>query len=153
MTKTSTGADTPATATFQLQKQDGEAWINVGEAVPYSAFVDGKYTFSDLTEGSYRVIEDGAEIDGFTLTTTNSGNVVLTKSYNYGDTSVNNGEISLVNEYEEEEEIIEIPEDDVPLADVPNTGDQILPFLGIAIATGAAAIFVGKFGKKEEEEA
>ena len=111
--------------------------------------VDGKYTFSDLTEGTYRVIEDGAEVEGFIPTTTNSGNVVLTKSYHYGDTSVNNGEISLVNEYEEE--IIEIPEDDVPLADVPNTGDQILPFLSIAIVSGIAAIFVGKFGKKEEE--
>ena len=180
VTKISTGATTPATATFQLQKQDGENWINVGEAVPYSAFVDGKYTFSGLTEGTYRVIEDGAEVDGFILTTTNSGNVVLTKSYHYGDTSVNNGEISLVNEYEEEiieipeesvpegpaptdptdptedeedDETIDIPEDDVPLADVPNTGDQILPFLGIAIVSGAAAIFVGKFGKKEEEEA
>ena len=178
VTKTSTGAATPATATFQLQKLDGENWINVGEAVPYSAFVDGKYTFSDLTEGTYRVIESGAEVDGFILTTTNSGNVVLTKSYNDGDTSVNNGEIALVNEYEEEiieipdddvpegpaptdptdptedeedDETIEIPEDDVPLADVPNTGDQILPFLIIAIASGAAAIFVGKFGKKEEE--
>ena len=178
VTKTSTGAATPATATFQLQKQDGENWINVGEAVPYSAFVDGKYTFSDLNEGTYRVIESGADVEGFTLTTTNSGNVVLTKSYRDGDTSVNSGEISLVNEYEEEiieipdedvpegsaptdptdptedeedDEIIEIPEDDVPRADVPNTGDQILPFVGMAIASGAAAIFVGKFGKKEEE--
>ena len=102
--------------------------------------------------------------------------MVLTKTTeDDGDTSVNSGEISLVNEYEEEiieipeesvpegpaptdptedeedDEIIEIPEDDVPRADVPNTGDQILPFVGMAIASGAAAIFVGKFGKKEEE--
>jgi hypothetical protein len=178
VTKTSTGADTPATATFQLQMLDGENWINVGEAVPYSAFVDGQYTFSGLTEGSYRVIEDGAEIEEFHLVTVDGEIVTLTKSYNDGDTSVNNGEISLVNEYEEEiieipeetvpegpaptdptdptedeedDETIDIPEDDVPLADVPNTGDQILPFLSIAIASGAAAIFVGKFGKKEEE--
>ena len=52
---------------------------------------------------------------------------------------------------DEDDEIIEIPEDDVPRAEVPNTGDQILPFVGLAIASGVAAIFVGNIGKKKEE--
>ena len=80
VTKISTGAATPATATFQLQMLDGENWINVGEAVPYSAFVDGKYTFSGLTEGSYRVIEDGAEVEEFHLVTVDGEIVTLTKT-------------------------------------------------------------------------
>ena len=53
---------------------------------------------------------------------------------------------------EEDDELIEIPDDDPPLADVPKTGDMILPFVGMAIASGTAAIFVGKSVKKKDDE-
>ena len=53
---------------------------------------------------------------------------------------------------DDDDEIIEIPDEDVPMADVPKTGDMILPFVGTAIASGAAAIFVGKTGKKKDDE-
>ena len=71
-----------------------------------------------------------------------------------GDTSVSSGSYVVTNEYTEEEddELIEIPDEDPPLADVPKTGDMILPFIGMAIASGAAALFVGKTGKKKEDE-
>ena len=39
VTKNTSGAATPADATFQLQKMEGNEWINVGEPVAYSAFV------------------------------------------------------------------------------------------------------------------
>ena len=137
VSKTTTGATTPADAIFQLQKLDGETWTNVGEAVAYSAFIDNTYTFNELEEGTYRVVESDAEIDGFTLTTSYSENVVLTKTTaNNGDTSVNSGEFSVTNAYvvieedptepeetepeeTEPEDIIEIPEEDVPLASAP----------------------------------
>jgi hypothetical protein len=71
-----------------------------------------------------------------------------------GDTSVSNGNYSVTNKYEEieEDDLIEIPDEDVPLDNAPETGDPILPFFGMAIASGAAAIFVGKIGKKKEDE-
>ena len=177
--KTTTGATTPAGATFQLQKLNGETWTNVGEVVPFSAFVNNAYTFTELEEGTYRVVESGAEVEEFDLTTSYSDDVVLNKSTaGNGDTSVNSDDISVTNVYVaiEEDEIIEIPDEDVPLAsapaeeeeeedeliesldedvplaDVPKTGDQIPIFIGIAIASGAAAIVVGKFGKKKEDE-
>ena len=53
---------------------------------------------------------------------------------------------------DDDDEIIEIPDEDVPMADVPKTGDMILPVLSTAIASGAVAIFVGKNGKKRDEE-
>ena len=102
--------------------------------------------------------------------------MVLTKtSKTNGDTSVSSGEITVTNEYEEEledipdesvpegsaptdptdptedDEIIEIPDDDVPLVDVPSTGDQTMVFVAIAVVSGIAAIFLGKTGKKENE--
>ena len=58
----------------------------------------------------------------------------------------------LVKQELSEERFIEIPDEDVPMADVPKTGDMILPVLSTAIASGAVAIFVGKNGKKRDEE-
>ena len=52
----------------------------------------------------------------------------------------------------EPEDNIEIPDDDVPLTDVPQTGDPILQYVGLAITSGVAAILVGKIGKKKEDE-
>ena len=162
--KIATGAATPAGATFQLQKLNGETWTNVGEAVAFSQFVDGAYTFTGLEEGTYRIVESGAEVEGYTLETTYSANVVLTKTTaDNGDTAVDSNKISVTNAYAieekptepeetEPEDNIEIPDEDVPLADVPKTGDLILPFLGMAIASGAATIFVGKTDKKKEDE-
>ena len=155
--KTTTGAATPADAAFQLQKMEGNDWVNVGEAVAFSQFVDGAYTFTGLEEGTYRIVESGAEVEGYTLETTYSANVVLTKTTaENGDTSVSNGNYSVTNKYEEieEDDLIEIPDEDVPLDNAPDEtgGDPILPFFGMAIASGAAAIFVGKIGKKKEDE-
>ena len=155
VTKDTTGATTPADATFQLQKLVGETWTNLSEAVPFSAFVNNAYTFTELEEGTYRVVESGAEVEGYTLETTYGANVVLAKiTAENGDTSVSNGNYSVTNKYEEieEDDLIEIPDEDVPLDNAPETGDPILPFFGMAIASGAAAIFVGKIGKKKEDE-
>ena len=150
--KNTTGVTTPVGATFQLQKLNGETWTNVGEAVAYSSFVNNAYKFAGLEEGTYRIVESGAEVDGYTLETTYSDNVVLTKTTaENGDTSVNSGEFFVTNTYEPED-IIEIPDDDVPLTDVPQTGDPILQYVGLAITSGVAAIFVGKIGKKKEDE-
>ena len=151
--KTTTGATTPAAALFQLQKLNGEAWEAVGEAVAFAAFENGNYTFENLEEGTYRVVESGAEIDGFTLETVYGENVVLTKTVSEnGDTSVNSGNYAVTNEYEEEEELIEIPDEEPPLADIPKTGDMFTVIAGMAIASGAAAILTAKSGKKEDEE-
>ena len=69
VTKEATGATTPADTTFQLQKKEGDEWINVGEAIAFSKFANNAYNFTDLEEGTYRVIESGATIDGYTLET------------------------------------------------------------------------------------
>ena len=175
--KTATGATTPADATFQLQKQDGETWTNVGEAVAYSAFVNNAYNFTGLEAGTYRVVEADADIEGYTLETGYSANVVLTKATaDNGDTSVSNGTFTVTNAYEaeyieipdedvplasapaeedeeEEDDLIEIPDEDVPLADVPKTGDPILQYTFVAAASGIAAIGARMVGKKEEDEA
>ena len=149
--KTTTGAATPANATFQLQKQEGNEWINVGEAVAYSSFADGAYTFTDLEEGTYRVVETDAEVDGYTLETTYSANVVLEKTTaNNGDTSVNSGEFFVTNTYEPED-IIEIPDDDVPLTNVPQTGDPILQYVGLATLSCIGMGLTLKKRKEEEE--
>ena len=189
VTKNTSGATTPADAIFQLQKKEGNDWVNVGEAVAFSQFVDGAYTFADLEEGTYRVVETGAEVEGFNLTTRYSADAVLEKATaDNGDTSVGSGTIEVTNVYtaeptpdpeptpdededddiieipdedvplaptpddDDDDEIIEIPDEDVPMADVPKTGDMILPVLSTAIASGAVAIFVGKNGKKRDEE-
>ena len=169
--KTTTGAATPADAAFQLQKMEGNDWVNVGEAVAFSQFVDGAYTFTELEEGTYRIVESGAEVEGYTLETTYSANVVLTKTTaDNGDTAVDSNKISVTNAYAieekptepeetepeetvpEETEPEEIPDEDVPMADVPKTGDPILQYVGLAITSGVAAILVGKIGKKKEDE-
>ena len=167
VSKIAAGAETPATTTFQLQKQEGEEWVNVGEAVEYAKFVNNAYNFTGLEEGTYRVVESGAEIEGYTLATTYGEAVALTlTTADNGDTSVSNATFSIVNDYEqiveipdededdeeEDDDLIEIPDEDVPMADVPKTGDLILPFLGMAIASGAATIFAGKTDKKKEDE-
>ena len=150
--KIATGAATPAGATFQLQKLNGNDWVNIGEAVAFSSFANNAYNFTGLEEGTYRIVESGAEVDGYTLEATYSDNVVLTKTTaENGDTSVNSGEFFVTNTYEPED-IIEIPDDDVPLTDVPQTGDPILQYVGLAITSGVAAILVGKTGKKKEDE-
>ena len=147
--KNAIGAETPDEATFQLQKLNGEAWENIGEAVAFSSFANNAYNFTGLAEGTYRVVESNAEIEDYTLETTYSENVVLTETVaENGDTSVSSGTLTVTNNYDEE--LIEIPDEDPPLADVPKTGDMILPFVGMAIASGMGAIFAGK--KKEEEE-
>ena len=162
--KVTNGATTPAGATFQLQIQNGQDWINVGAAVPFSAFVNNAYTFTNLEEGTYRIVESGAEVEGYTLETTYSANVVLTKTTaDNGDTAVDSNKISVTNAYAieekptepeetEPEDNIEIPDEDVPMADVPKTGDPILQYVGLAITSGVAAILVGKIGKKKEDE-
>ena len=147
--KNATGATTPADATFQLQKLNGEAWENIGEAVAFSSFANNAYNFTGLAEGTYRVVESNAEIEDYTLETTYSENVVLTETVaENGDTSVSSGTLTVTNNYDEE--LIEIPDEDPPLADVPKTGDMILPFVGMAIVSGMGAIFMGK--KKEDKE-
>ena len=171
--KIATGAATPAGATFQLQKLNGETWTNVGEAVAYSSFVNNAYKFAGLEEGTYRVVETSAEVEGFNLTTRYSADAVLEKATaDNGDTTVSDGRISVTNVYtaetveipdedvplaptpddDDDDEIIEIPDEDVPMADVPKTGDPILQYVGLAITSGVAAIFVGKIGKKKEDE-
>ena len=98
-------------------------------------------------------MESGAEIEGFTLETVYGENVVLTKTVSEnGDTSVNSGNYAVTNEYEEEEELIEIPDEEPPLADIPKTGDMFTVIAGMAIVSGAAAILTAKSGKKEDEE-
>ena len=102
VTKKATGATTPAGTTFQLQKLDGNDWVNVGEAVAFSSFVDNVYTFTELEEGTYKVVERGAEVDGYALETVYSGNVVLTKTTaQNGNTAVGNGAIEVTNTYTE----------------------------------------------------
>ena len=159
VTKNATGAETPEDTTFQLQKKDGDEWINVGEAVEYAKFVNNAYNFTGLEEGTYRVVESGAAVEGYTLETTYGTDVVLTEtSADNGDTSVSSGSYVVTNKYEqivdeeEDDDLIEIPDEDIPMADVPKTGDMILPFIGMAIASGVAALFAGKSGKKEDEE-
>jgi hypothetical protein len=45
------------TASFQLEKQNGDAWTNSGSSVNYSSFSNGAYTFDNLVPGTYRVTE------------------------------------------------------------------------------------------------
>ncbi|MBQ1237383.1 MAG: hypothetical protein IIX70_03730, partial [Oscillospiraceae bacterium] len=134
VTKTTIGAETPEDATFQLQNLSGDFWTNVGEAVAYSAFANGAYTFTELAEGTYRILESGAVIDGYTLVTTYSANVVLNKTTaDNGDTSVNDGSISVTNRYIEISVPVHTPEiieetQDISEADVdvqaPETTDS-----------------------------
>ena len=94
--------DAIAAALFQLQKLNGEAWEAVGEAVPFSAFVNNAYTFENLEEGTYRVVEADAAVDGYYLVTTYSENAVLTQSQDeMGNTAVSDGALSVTNTYTE----------------------------------------------------
>lgn len=141
VTKVAEGAAVPATATFQLQKLNDEEWTNVRAAVEYSAFVDGTYTFNELEEGTYRVVESGADVDGYTLETTCGDDVVLVKSVkDNGDSYVSNAIITVTNIYTEkasnppynppvvippvEEE--EIPDVTPPTTDVPVVEEEII---------------------------
>ena len=111
VTKNTTGAATPVNTVFQLQKRSGNEWVNVGEAVAYSAFDQNKYTFAELEEGTYRVAETGAEVNGYTLQTVYSEDVVLAKTTaDNGDTSVGNGGIEVTNTYTENDTPVYTPD-------------------------------------------
>lgn len=67
ITKTKSGAAaTPADATFTLANENG---TTVATAT-YSWFTNGSYTFTNLPLGTYTVTETGADVGGYTLTTT-----------------------------------------------------------------------------------
>ena len=68
------------------------------------------------------------------------------------ETAKSIAEYELAPDEDEDDDIIEIPDEDVPRADVPKTGDPILQYVGLAITSGVAAILVGKIGKKKEDE-
>jgi len=87
----------PDDATFTLYK-DGEP---VASAT-YAEFINFKHSFTDLDEGTYSVIETGADVAGWNLDTTYSGSVTLEKTTaENGDTSVSSGTITVTNRYEE----------------------------------------------------
>ncbi|MBR4869209.1 MAG: Cna B-type domain-containing protein [Oscillospiraceae bacterium] len=139
VTKVAEGAAVPAIATFQLQKSVDEAWVNVGAAVAYSAFAEGSYTFGDLAEGTYRVVEASAEVDGYTLVTTYTGSAVLVKNEaDNGDTSVTNGSITVSNVYTKEE----TPEDpNLPYVPTHTSGSIVVNKTSTGAVTPASATF------------
>ena len=49
--------------------------------------------------------------------------------------------------------LVELPDEDVPLAEVPHTGDPMLIYAGITLLSGAGLAYLGLGKKKEEEEA
>ena len=156
--KTTTGAETPATALFQLEMLNGETWEAVGEAVPYSAFENGSYTFADLEAGTYRVVETDAEVEDNTLETTYGENAVLTQTEaENGDTTVSNGEFTVENEYtviieEEEPPLEDIPDDDVPMGDLPKTGDASIVGLCMVLTALSGTGLGMTFKKRKDQE-
>ena len=97
--KEASGATVPAGATFTVTGPNG--YTPDPASVTYSRFEDGEYTFEDVPIGNYTVVESGAEVGGYTLTTTynpaaqgegaQGGAVKVTE---------NGGEITVTNAYE-----------------------------------------------------
>ena len=48
--------------------------------------------------------------------------------------------------------LVELPDEDVPLAAVPHTGDPMLLYAGVTILSGAGLAYLGLSKKKDEEE-
>ena len=48
--------------------------------------------------------------------------------------------------------LVELPDEDVPLASAPNTGDPMLIYAGMTLLSGAGLAYLGLGKKKEEEE-
>ena len=85
----------PENAVFTLYK-DGAAVASV----TYDEFTDGSYTFTDLGEGTYSVLESAADVADYDLEVTVSGVAELTKSTaSNGDTAVSSGTITVTNAY------------------------------------------------------
>ena len=51
----------------------------------------------------------------------------------------------------EEEDLVEIPDEDTPLADVPRTGEQSSPFAIMALVSGVVLACLSIFKKREDE--
>ena len=87
VSKTSTGATTPADATFTVSSTDGE----YTRTFTYADMTNGKMKFEDAPLGkTYTVTESGGERNGYILTTTYGNNVSLTESRPSGTLTANN---------------------------------------------------------------
>lgn len=69
ITKTTIGATTPDTATFNVLDKDG---VNRGSITYSDLKATGSHTFTGLAPGTYTVKESGAEVSDYTLVTTYS---------------------------------------------------------------------------------
>ena len=47
--------------------------------------------------------------------------------------------------------LVELPDEDVPLAEAPKTGDPMLIYAGMTLLSGAGLAYLG-LGKKKDEE-
>jgi|GEM_PF-2738193 len=78
----------PSTLSFTVTNTDGYSKV-----VLYSDFENGSYTIENLVPGTYTVSESGADVEGFALDVTGTGNVeVIAKS---------NASLAVVNTYDE----------------------------------------------------
>ncbi|MBQ6386167.1 MAG: Cna B-type domain-containing protein [Lachnospiraceae bacterium] len=87
ISKTSTGATTPADASFTVSSTDGE----YTRTFTYADMTSGKIKFEDAPVGkTYTVTESGGERNGYILTTSYGNNVTLTESRPSGTLTVSN---------------------------------------------------------------
>ena len=87
ISKTSTGATTPADTSFTVSSTDGE----YTQTFTYADMTNDKIKFEDAPVGkTYTVTESGGERNGYVLTTTYGNNVTLTTSKPSGTLTVNN---------------------------------------------------------------
>ena len=171
--KIATGAEVPAGATFTIS----------GTTVDQEAYTTS-FTYQDMTEGTktitipagtYIVTETGANVSGYTLTTTvNYGEgatsaavvanetavVSITNAYTFNGGGGGGGTIIIpeppvplapVPQPEPEPEVEEIPEEEVPLADIPKTGDASALWMMMSILSGTSLAGVTFLGRKKHE--
>ena len=177
--KTATGAEVPAGATFTITGTtiDNEAYTT---SFTYQDMTDGSKTIT-VPAGEYSVTETNAGISGYTLTVTGNENSVsvteggtamvnIVNTYTQESTGGNDGgtggstgggfvyfdetpvPLAPMPEIPAEPDLEEILDEEVPLADVPKTGDASALWLALSALSGASLAGVSFLGRKKREE-
>lgn len=141
--------------TFVLTDEAGNEFTGTNDADGNVKFDFPKNYFTEAGEYTFTVTEKNTGKDGITYDETEYRVKVTVLEISLTDTpeefeEVSDEEIPLTEQPEEEP--VEIPEDDVPLADVPQTGDEAACW-GFMALLSACGLLVLTMRKKDGENA